>query len=409
MLATFPPTNTPPPTTGIRGSWPLANFPLLRPKPRNPGQSPLRQPPIDNGEIYPERMGPTPSPQTPEKQGIFGTLFSKFDRNDRTPTGPLFPTPEPYRKARRRRCCGLSMWTILIVTLLVAIIIAAAVAVPILLLRQRKSQSTGLTVQQCETQQPCQNNGASILVNNPPQCACLCAAGFSGSTCQILDNSCATISSIKGGPTNTSIGSAIGPLIQIAQADFSNQFNLSSQLIVEQFAADNVSCTSQNSLVNLNGSTSADIPTINAINKVVVLKFWATTTIITTITETFTSTVPFVITSASTSWTSFGAAPTVNIMTSQMQMSTLLTSTSTVSSVPTATVQPSNGLSEQSLVFGRCVILAVVQDLGINSAAGLQQLLETAIEEGKSIVQDTSSGITVDLSALTISGLPRNG
>lgn len=410
MLATFPPRNTPP-QSGLRGSWPLATFPLLRPKQRRPGESPLRRTPIGNDEIGRQSVKNTPLPQRPEKKGFFRTLFPKFDPNDTTPTGPLFPSPDGYQKERLpgRRCCGLPFWTILIIVIVIALIIAAVIAVPILVLRQRKS-SADLTVQQCEIDQPCQNNGASILVNNPPQCACLCASGFSGSTCQSLDNSCATISSIKGGPTNTSIGSAVAPLINIARSEFSNQFNLSAQRIVEQFAASNISCTSQNSLVNLNGSTSAAVPVLNAMEAqtVVMYRVPALTTSITTITLTFTSTVPFVVTSESATWTVFGPTPTTSITTSEVEMSTYSISASTMFPGPTS-VGGIGGLSDQSLVFGRCAILAIVQDFGVSPAAAFQQLLESAILKREDTVKDTSIGITIDLATLAVSGLPSNG
>ena len=64
-------------------------------------------------------------------------------------------------------------------------------------------------------------------------------------------------------------------------------------------------------------------------------------------------------------------------------------------------------LSPQNLVFGRCVILAVVQDLGVATAAGIQHLLEMAIERGTNVIQDAASGLKIDLSGETVSGLPK--
>ena len=76
-------------------------------------------------------------------------------------------------------------------------------------------------------------------------------------------------------------------------------------------------------------------------------------------------------------------------------------STRTMSAQPTATT-----LSSQNLVFGRCVILAVVQDLGVSQAAGVQQLMESAIGHGINVIQDPSTGLTIDLLNETVSGLP---
>ena len=53
------------------------------------------------------------------------------------------------------------------------------------------------------------------------------------------------------------------------------------------------------------------------------------------------------------------------------------------------------------------MILAVVQDFGVESAARLQQLLGSAIGRGTTFVQDPTSGLEIDLSAETVSGLPK--
>jgi hypothetical protein len=51
------------------------------------------------------------------------------------------------------------------------------------------------------------------------------------------------------------------------------------------------------------------------------------------------------------------------------------------------------------------VILAVVQESGVASAAAIQRLIESAIGRGVNVIQDTVSGLTIDLSAETVSGL----
>lgn len=55
------------------------------------------------------------------------------------------------------------------------------------------------------------------------------------------------------------------------------------------------------------------------------------------------------------------------------------------------------------------MILAVVQDLGVTSAASIQQLLESAIVRGVTLVHDATSGLVIDLSGETVSGLPKGG
>jgi hypothetical protein len=353
----------------------------------------------------------TPSPR---KRGILGMLFSKSDSNDKTPTGPLFTTrvgdgkPEG-QPDRQRRCCGLSFRVFMILLIIIMFVALAATIAPLLILRGRKPVPTELSASQCQANFPCRNGGASILVNDPSQCACLCAAGFSGSQCQIRDSSCVAFST--EGVTNTSIGSAIDPLIKVAAANFSNQFTLSPQRIVERFAASNVSCTSQNSLVNLNGSNTANFKSswfdiFPKAGNVVAFEAWVTTTITTTISSTFTATISFVTSFRTTSFTTFSTSPTT--ITSRIPTSTFSMITQTVSATPSAT-SSATGISSEGLVFGRCVILAVVQDFGVRSAATIQRLLEEAVNRGTNTVQDSASGLTVDLSRLVVSGLPKNG
>lgn len=395
---------------GSRGSWPLS-WSLGRPKlPRVRTESPLRQTTLGrDGSSH--RTDNTPSPATPQERGVLRCLFPKFDRGDRSPTGRLVSSPPAHSKEARmnnpRRCCGLRPVSLLAVILLVAMIIVAAVIAPIIVIRNRNTAApSGLSLSQCRIQQPCQNNGASIIVNGTT-CACLCAGGFSGAVCATRDSSCQSIS-IQGGRNDTSIGSAIQPLLQVAAADFSNQFTLSPQRIVERFAADNISCTSQNSLVTINGSTAA-IPvagseSVGAPAIVFVrTRVWAVTTITSTFTITFFTTLPYInVLPDDSTVTGFSTGLATSVTTHTVPTSTFSVSTRTMTSVPSAT-----GLTQQDLVFGRCVILAVVQELGVSVAVGVQRLLQTAVQQGLSVV-DTGLGLTIDLFSQTISGLPNS-
>lgn len=347
---------------------------------------------------------------SPHRRGFLASLFSKRVNNEKSPTGPMYTTPfdegKGSRIERERRCCGLPYRILIILLIILMIIALVATITPILILRNRQSSTAGLTVSQCQINFPCQHGGASVLVNTPPQCACLCAGGFSGAQCQTLDSSCIVFTSDN--VQNKSIGSAIAPLIQVANDKFSNQFTLSPEKIIEQFASSNVSCTSQNSLVNLNGSDSADLtilgpgPGVDKGISVYLVEAWTTTTSTTTITETFTKTIPFVTASESSSWTTYSITATTNTITTVIPSSTFSIATTTLSQGPNATP-----ISSQDLVFGRCVILAAVQDFGVNSAVAIQRSLESAIIGGNSIVQ--ASGLVIDLSGQMVSGLPKNG
>jgi len=404
----------PPPTrkreAKPRGSWPLSTFPLGKPKirtTRQPAPSPLRQQTLGRG-IVSQRTMDTPSPPGRGGGGFCGFLFPKFDRNDRSPTGPLvFQNLADERKGRdgdpprHRRCCGLRLRTWFILLLLLIIVAVVATVVPILVIRHHNTVSgTGnMTNPDCQ----CQNGGA-VLINAPPQCTCLCPAGFTGPQCQTHDSACVPISLGTAGK-NTSIGSAIAPLLSVAAANFSSQFTLSASAIIQQFALANVSCTSQNSLVNLDGSTNADFSAPEAPvavqQQVVVFQAWTTTTSTTTLTLTFTTTLPFVTSSASSTWTAVTSRAATTTITSRTASSTFSLATTTVNVMPSAT-----GTTVDGLVFGRCVILAVVQDLGVSSAADVQNLLETAVEHGETFVHDNATGLSIDLSRETVSGLP---
>jgi len=424
ILESFPtPAKTWPRPTETRGSWPL-NWPISRPVQSSSPES-MRDPASGAGTalgqgIVSQRTTDTPSPSGPPNRGCFACCcFGKYDPGDRTPTGRLINTPVSEREKdgsndkRRRPCCGLPLWLIILLLLLIVVIIVAAIVTPIIVLQRKNSSSPAAdtSVANCQTRLPCFNNGASIVINSNSQCGCLCAGGFTGMQCQTQDSSCSTISS-SGANNSTSIGSAIPQLVQTANNDFSSQFTLSTERLLTSFAAANLSCTAQNALVNLNGSTSGNLANVGALPDTLAnvtngaellnaISIWSTTTITTIITQTFTTTVPFVNTSS----TSFTATTQITTVTSTFESSTF--SMTTTTATPTAspsTVSP-NGLSAQSLVFGRCVILAVVQDSGVSAGAGIQVLLQSAVNQGQTLIHDNSSGLTIDLLGEKVNGL----
>lgn len=428
ILENFPtPAKSWPGPTNTRGSWPL-NWPISRPvRPPAPESPPQPAPPTVLGRgIVSQRTTDTPSPAGPRKPGCFLCCFGKYDEGDRTPTSRLVSTPiydrgkESSDGSARRKCCGLPRIVVFLILILLVLIVVAAIVTPILIIKQRNNtnSASALTVADCQTRLPCFNNGASLVVNGTSQCACLCAGGFTGVQCQSQDSSCTPISSIQGLTGDTSIGSAIPALIETAASNFSSQFTLSGERIVERFAAANLSCTAQNSLVNLNGSTTGKLANIDAFSlisndtsdgpplvavEVIFASVWSTTTIITTITQTFITTVPFI----STSQTTFSTSTQTTTLTSTYASSTLSTATHTVTPTPSPT-GPTH-LSSPNLVFGRCVILAVVQASGVSSAAGLQVLMESAINQGTTVVHDTALGLTIDLLGESVSGLTDTG
>src|SRR5271154_4510189 len=102
MLASYPPP-TQKRESRLRGSWPLSTFAFAGPKrtTRQAAPSPLRQQQTLGRGIVSQRTMNTPSPPGRGSGGFWGFLFPKFDRNDRSPTGPLvFQNLGDERKGR---------------------------------------------------------------------------------------------------------------------------------------------------------------------------------------------------------------------------------------------------------------------------------------------------------------------
>jgi hypothetical protein len=240
-------------------------------------------------------------------------------------------------------------------------------------------------------------------MGNPLQCTCLCAAGFSGSQCQTEDSACVPFTSKDDSANGTSIGSAIEPLLQAAQSNFSSQFNLSADRIIAQFSSNNVSCTSQNSLVVLNGSTSAEFES-SQIDRfdpnALVLEALTTITVTKDQVATVLTTLPTITVTVSNVMT--------GPMTSGGSISTM-TSSSVVTNTVTLMTQPGATLTPEDLVFGRCAILAIVQGFGVSDAADVQETMQVVINKGGTLVNDTTVGVAIDLYGRTITGLPKGG
>ena len=378
------------------GSWPLSYFPPPRPPLQPPTSSPVR-----SGLARVTSPQPISPHKPPTDRQSTGMVIPRFDKGDRPPTRPLVINKEPLSPGQgRRKCCGMRLAVFLCLIIAAALIVIVATVIPIVVLRAKHSTPTHVTVQQCQMTLSCQNGGASILVDSSAQCSCVCAAGFTGTRCENRDSACVAV---QGGNNNTVIGSAIAPLIRVAETNFTQQFNLSMQRLVHQFAAANVSCTSQNSLVNLNGTTSALLNTESLSNLLQEARDLeqiaegpvATHTSLLTVTHT--TTLPLIVTSESTSSISFNTSTTT-----QTPTSTISLHTGTINTTTTQT-----GLSPRGLVFGRCVILVVVQEFGVQSAAKVQEELQSAVLGGNTVVRDSVTGLTIDLTTQTILGLSK--
>jgi hypothetical protein len=203
---------------------------------------------------------------------------------------------------RRRRCCGMPLWTFLTLFIVLLFIIAAAVVIPIVLVvipNQSKSSNTALQegqgnnngnnnnnnngnnnmgnggnnngngftsnaparpaptlapgLNQCDGVITCQNGGVPIL-NSDRTCNCVCINGFTGSTCTNNDATGCTTTSIAGAANNATMGTAISRLLGDTAAELTIPLN--STRVLSMFSELSLSCAAQNALITFNGLAS---------------------------------------------------------------------------------------------------------------------------------------------------------
>lgn len=169
-------------------------------------------------------------------------------------TTDLSKSQQPPLK-QRRKCCGLSMPVFFSLIVVVIILIAAAVLIPIFLILVPK-QHRNTQVSGCAASHPCRNGGSSI--SSGTACVCVCSNGFTGSQCDTAGNTDECMAkTIKDGLTeykNATLGRSILSPLSDAQTRFDIPLNVSTILSV--FSSNNLSCTSENSLVDFNSSAS---------------------------------------------------------------------------------------------------------------------------------------------------------
>lgn len=170
----------------------------------------------------------------------------------------LAPTPEPSSHRgeppvqRRRRCCGMPLWVFSLLIIVIIILVALAVILPVVLVvvpRQNHQQSVS---GECSSTKPCQNGGSSVQ-DSAGKCQCICVNNFSGSNCQMAQASgCGTIQTQW--VLEATVGQDLVNLIQSAQGSYKIPLNATE--IVPLLTSNDLSCSSQNALVSLNGKSS---------------------------------------------------------------------------------------------------------------------------------------------------------
>jgi hypothetical protein len=159
---------------------------------------------------------------------------------------------------QRRRCCGLPLYAFILLVLFLVVLVAAAIVIPVVLIALPKRASasgdstTASAKEACLKKMPCENGGGSIAMGDG-SCGCLCTNGFTGPRCQNPSDVGCTTKPIAG-VKNASMGSAIPPLMDVANEKYS--IPLDGQALLSLFAATNMTCGAENALVTLTGSSS---------------------------------------------------------------------------------------------------------------------------------------------------------
>jgi hypothetical protein len=189
------------------------------------------------------------------------------------------------KSKKRRRCCGMPLWTFITLLIVILFIIAAAVVIPVVLVvipNQNKASNNpaqdtqGSTSNgnnnmsntnapalpvptadsgndQCSGIITCQNGGVAIL-NSDRSCNCVCINGFTGRTCANDDATGCTTTSITGTANNATMGSGIPRLIEKTASSFN--VPLDATRILSIFSKTSLSCAAENALITFNGLAS---------------------------------------------------------------------------------------------------------------------------------------------------------
>ncbi|KAE8416293.1 hypothetical protein BDV36DRAFT_310221 [Aspergillus pseudocaelatus] len=153
---------------------------------------------------------------------------------------------EKERK-RPRRCCGMPLRLFIILCVVFLIIVLIAVLVPIFVVAVPKHKAASAKTG-CAKTAPCENGGVSV--SSGDVCSCVCANGYTGSRCTIAGDASCTTTEIDDDSEsrNATMGSEIPRLFEDSQNNYS--IPLDPLTIMALFSQNNVSCTTENTLVS---------------------------------------------------------------------------------------------------------------------------------------------------------------
>ncbi|KZM19915.1 uncharacterized protein EKO05_0004267 [Ascochyta rabiei] len=219
---------------------------------------------------------PPPGQETPQRSGTpadNAMVEWPFSGGAATRSGGADQGDAKEKPAKkRRRCCGMPLWTFITLLVVLLFIVAAAVVIPIVLVViPKQNKSTGAAQDnQGNNNAPnapaptsgsgsgssCKNGGVSIQ-NADQSSTCVCINGFTGNTCNDQDQTGCTTTSIMG-TDNATVGSGIPRLVQSATKDFN--IPLDAARILSLFSSLSLSCAAENALITFNGLASRSVP-----------------------------------------------------------------------------------------------------------------------------------------------------
>ncbi|KAF2709591.1 hypothetical protein K504DRAFT_277822 [Pleomassaria siparia CBS 279.74] len=223
----------------------------------------------------------TPAPNRASKS-VWPSSGNQYDGTG-SPGTDQKPSDKEKNK-KRRKCCGMPLWTFVTLLIVLLFLIAAAVIIPVVLIvlpKMNNTQnsntaqgSTGATETpnstspqpaaptassgssgQCNGVITCQNNGIAIL-NADRSCNCVCTNGFTGKTCGTQADAGCTTTNITGA-NNATVGTGIPRLLESAMNNFGVPLNPSGLLAL--FSGLSLTCTSENALITFNGLASRSL------------------------------------------------------------------------------------------------------------------------------------------------------
>lgn len=149
---------------------------------------------------------------------------------------------------RKRRCCGLSTFSVIAIVVVVILLCAAAVLVPIFLIAVPKQHRHSSDLSKCSSTFPCQNGGISIVDNNA--CSCVCVNGFTSNDCSTAADPTCTTNDITADTQqyhNATMGHLIGTVLFDSNPKFGIPLN--GSVLLSVFAKNNITCAGEDSLV----------------------------------------------------------------------------------------------------------------------------------------------------------------